>query len=75
MTFGQRILFVVILVIASCGTSFAQVTTGTPPFGSFDSGSGPDVINLANLNAHIAIPVVHKAGRGTDFTYDLLIGA
>jgi len=47
----------------------AQVPTGTPPFGSF--GGGPDVINLANLNAHLAIPVLHKPGRGTNFTYDL----
>jgi hypothetical protein len=29
------------------------------------------VIDLANLNTHIAIPVLHKAGRGTNFTYDL----
>jgi hypothetical protein len=43
--------------------------TGTPLFGSF--GGGPDVINLSNLNVHLAIPVVHKAGRGTNFTYDL----
>src|SRR5579859_6935620 len=47
----------------------AQVATGTPPFGSF--GGGPDVINLANLNSHITVPVIHKAGRGTNFTYDL----
>jgi len=47
----------------------AQVATGTPPFGSF--GGGPDVVNLANLNAHWTIPVLHKPGRGTNFTYDL----
>jgi hypothetical protein len=47
------------------------VPTGTPPFGTFASNSAPDVINLANLNAHIAVPVLHKAGRGLDFTYDL----
>ena len=47
----------------------AQVTTGTPVFGSF--GGGPEVLNLANLNAHWGIPVLHKAGRGTNFTYDL----
>jgi hypothetical protein len=47
----------------------AQITTGTPPFGSF--GGGPDVINLANLNAHWTIPVLHKPGRGMNFTYDL----
>src|SRR5260370_14230735 len=47
----------------------AQVKTGTPPFGSF--GGGPDIINLANLNSHITVPILHKPGRGTNFTYDL----
>jgi hypothetical protein len=51
--------------------AFAQTrpATGTPPFGSF--GGGPDVINLANLNSHITVPVLNKPGRGTNFTYDL----
>jgi RHS repeat-associated protein len=48
----------------------AQVTTGTPSFGSF--GGGPDVINLANLNSHITVPVLHKPGRGMNFNYDLV---
>src|SRR5258708_6047053 len=47
----------------------AQVATGTPPFSSV--AGGPDVINLANLNSHIDIPVLQKPGRGTNFTYDL----
>jgi len=47
----------------------AQVATGAPPFGSF-SGS-PDVVDLANLNAHINIPIFSRAGRGTAFTYSL----
>jgi RHS repeat-associated protein len=48
----------------------AQVSTGTPAFGTF--GGGPfDVINLGSLNVHFAIPVVHKAGRGLPFNYDL----
>jgi RHS repeat-associated protein len=52
------------------GVASAQVATGTPPFGSF--GGGPfDTVNLGNLNVHFAIPVVHKAGRGIPFTYDL----
>src|SRR6266568_5465865 len=50
-------------------SAFAQVKTGTPPFGSF--AGGPDVINLGNLNVHLTIPVVRKPGRGTNFTYDL----
>jgi len=47
----------------------AQVATGTPPFGSF--AGGPDVINLANLNAHWTFPILHKPGRGIDFVYDM----
>jgi hypothetical protein len=47
--------------------SSAQVITGTPPFGSF--GGGPDVINLANLNAHLTIPVFARAGRGIPFNF------
>ena len=47
----------------------AQVATGTPPFGSF--GGSPDTVDLANLNAHWSIPVLHKPGRGTNFTYDI----
>jgi hypothetical protein len=47
----------------------AQVSTGTPPFGSF--GGGPfDTVNLGNLNVHFAIPVVAQ-GWGMPFTYDL----
>jgi RHS repeat-associated protein len=64
----QQLLLVLILALSVLPSS-AQVQTGTPPFGSF--GGGPDVINLANLNSHIAIPILHRPGRGTDFTYDL----
>jgi RHS repeat-associated protein len=58
-----------ILVLIDCMPSLAQVATGTPPFGSF--GGGPDVIDLGNLNVHLAIPVLNKAGRGMPFTYTL----
>jgi RHS repeat-associated protein len=59
--------FVFIVLV---GVSSAQVATGTPPFGSF--GGGPfDTINLGNLNVNFSIPVLHKAGRGMPFTYDL----
>jgi RHS repeat-associated protein len=47
----------------------AQVQTGAPPFGTFTGG--PDIINLANLNYHLTVPIIHKKGRGTDFIYDL----
>lgn len=48
---------------------FGQAQTGTPPFGSF--GGGPDVIDLANLNSHIVIPVIHKPGRGQNLAFDI----
>jgi len=59
-----------LIVILFTSVASAQVSTGTPPFGSF--GGGPfDTINLGNLNVHFSIPVLHKAGRGVPFTYDL----
>ncbi|MHB8217051.1 MAG: RHS repeat domain-containing protein [Candidatus Sulfotelmatobacter sp.] len=52
------------------GIASAQVSTGTPSFSS--PGGGPfDNVNLGNLNVHLSIPVLHKAGRGMAFTYDL----
>jgi RHS repeat-associated protein len=51
--------------------TLAQVPTGTPPFSSSTSSGGPEAIDLANLNVHLDIPVLNKAGRGTNFTYDL----
>src|ERR1700691_767211 len=61
--------FVVGMVLFFSAPCFGQVQTGTPPFGSY--GGGPDIINLANLNAHLTIPIVQKPGRGTNFTYYL----
>lgn len=48
----------------------AQAQTGTPPLGSF-SGEPVDIVNNANLNVHINIPIMQKAGRGTPFSYIL----
>jgi RHS repeat-associated protein len=65
-----RCLSLAILAVLAEGISHAQVATGMPPFGSF--GGGPDVINLANLNSHMTVPVLNKAGRGIlPFTYNL----
>ena len=61
--------FVVAVLVFSSTPCFAQVQTGTPPFGSF--GGGPDVVNLGNLNVHFNVPVFSRAGRGTSFTYSL----
>lgn len=73
MTFARYFAFLAVMILLVAGTSSAQTvgTTaiGTPPFGSF--GGGPDVINLSNLNAHLTIPILHKAGRGKPFAYDL----
>ena len=54
-----------------CVTGVAQVSTGRPPLGSYSSG--PDVINLGNLNMHFEIPIFAKPGRGTPFTYTLSV--
>ena len=64
-----RLLVPVLLLTLAPIQLHAQVPTGTPPFGSF--GGGPDIVDLANLNVHLDIPVLNKPGRGTDFTYDL----
>jgi RHS repeat-associated protein len=54
----------------SVSLAFAQVPTGTPPFSS--SAGGPDVIDLANLNVQIQVPVINKPGRGgMNFFYNL----
>jgi RHS repeat-associated protein len=56
------------LVLSSCPVA-SQVSTGAQPMGSFSSG--PDVINLGNLNMHFDLPVFVKPGRGMPFTYTL----
>jgi RHS repeat-associated protein len=68
-TFAYSLSLFTILVVLS-GFSAAQVATGTPAFNSF--GGGPfDTVNLGNLNVHFAVPILHKAGRGLPFAYDL----
>ena len=60
-------LFVFIAAVCSLAQ---QPTTGLPPLGSF--GGGPfDIVNLANLNVHLSIPVFSRAGRGIPFSYSL----
>jgi RHS repeat-associated protein len=63
------LLFVFLVSLIFSFSASAQ-TTGTPPFGSF--GGGPDIIDLANLNARVAIPIVNKAGRGMNYAPSLL---
>ena len=64
-------LYLVVALIGLAQVASAQIATGTPQFGSF--GGGPlDTVNLGNLNAHIAIPIIARAGRaGRNFTYNL----
>lgn len=59
----------VILIALTSLTAMGQVATGLPPFGSFSSG--PDIINLGNLNVHYTVPVFSKPGRGIPFNYAL----
>jgi RHS repeat-associated protein len=67
---APRLATLFVLLLCSAGIAFAQgPTTGTPPFGSY--GGGPEIINLANLNAHWSIPILNKPGRGTNFSYEL----
>src|SRR2546423_7557354 len=59
-----------LVFLLSLPFSIAEVTTGTPQFGSF--GGGPfDTINLANLNVQFKVPIITKAGRGLPFYYIL----
>src|SRR5579859_6026402 len=68
---AYRIRFVLLCAIVLCAlASFGQVQTGLPRLGSFQQ-VGPLTINLANLNAHLSIPIISKAGRGSLFTYAL----
>jgi RHS repeat-associated protein len=66
-------LLVFLACVLACGAKIASAqgppATGTPAHGSLEGG--PDIINLANLNAHFTIPVRHKAGRGLPLTADL----
>jgi len=64
-----RFCAIVFTFLLPLGAARAQVATGTPPFGSFSGG--PDIVNNANLNVHITVPVLNKAGRGLPFSYVL----
>jgi len=62
--------YVALIVTLATAIASAQVATGTPPFGTYAGGTF-DTVNEGNLNVHFVIPVLHRAGRGTPFTYDL----
>src|SRR5438132_5966204 len=70
MNSALRALLLASVLLAVSGSATGQAATGTPKFGSFGGGQF-DTVNLGNLNVHFAVPVIHKAGRGMPFTYDL----
>ena len=65
MFLSRRVPILLVISFSFLLVANAQVQ----PFNSY--AGGPDLINLASLNTHWSIPVIHKPGRGTDFTYDL----
>lgn len=71
MTLVRRTLLLVVLLLGIATPSLAQVTTGLPVFGTFSGGQGQDVINLANLNIHLTMPIAEKAGRNLPLVYNL----
>lgn len=58
------------ILLLCASVLMGQTATGTYPYGTFDS-KGIDTINVGNLNAHLAIPVIQKPGRGMPFSYAL----
>jgi RHS repeat-associated protein len=73
MTQTRRLhsLFLILTAVLLSGICFGQApTSGPQPFGSF-AGGPFDSVNLGNLNVSFTVPIVHKAGRGLPFTYDL----
>jgi RHS repeat-associated protein len=66
MTFTRRALLIAILLLGITAPCFAQA--GLPPFAAFSSG--PDQIDLGNLNIHITTPLESSSGRGLPFVYN-----
>ena len=69
LRFFRFLLALCVLSSVYCANISAQTRNGVPPFGS--AAGGPETINLANLNVDIDVPIRNKAGRGTNFIYDL----
>src|SRR5579875_256399 len=69
MSWNRRTLIAAVLFFVASATASAQVKLGTPTFGSFSGG--PDVVDLANLNVHVPLPIVNKPGRGLPVAYNL----
>jgi RHS repeat-associated protein len=65
----KKVLLALVL-LCSAHLAFGQVATATYAYGTFDN-KGLDTINLGNLNVHLSIPIINKAGRGLPFSYSL----
>jgi hypothetical protein len=66
---GKRFLCLTVLGMSCVGFAGTQPPDSTGvnvPLGSY---AGPQ--NLSNLNTNISIPVITRAGRGLNFTYNL----
>jgi len=70
MARAHRGFLLAIIALAVASVAGAQTPRGIPNFGSY-GGSSADVINLSNLNSHVTIPILHKAGRGLGANFDL----
>jgi hypothetical protein len=67
---SRQFLRGIIVILAASHLASAQRQAQVPPFQSW--GGGPfDNVNLGNLSVRFTIPVLHKAGRGTPFAYDI----
>jgi YD repeat-containing protein len=68
-----RMFLSALILFVSCSLLVSQTApaaAGTPAFGTYTSG--PDVINVGNLNVHLTIPILNKQGRaGMNFIYNL----
>src|SRR5262249_22829217 len=64
------VLCTLLVLLSFVSYSQSQIAMGVLPFNSY--GGGPfDTVKLGNLNVHFSVPVLHKAGRGGPFAYDL----
>jgi hypothetical protein len=68
----RRFLLFAAISLSSLASSFAQTPqTGLYEFGPYDS-PGADTINRGNLDVHLSIPILSKAGRaGSNFSFVL----
>src|ERR1700719_1396744 len=66
---SRHILMSLLVSLLCVRIASGQVATGFPPFAPFSGG--PDIVNLANGNVHIIIPVFSRSGRGMPFSYAL----